>query len=109
MSSLAICPDCGGEYPVHMSRTALGLRVEGRCPNCGRDRSYTRFDRDEEAEPELIQDGWLVKCYEEGDDEHISHEWDEPFKTEDEAREYARRMKAEHISAQVLPRMVAIE
>ena len=109
MSSLAICPDYGGEYPVRMSRTALGLRVEGRCPNCGRDRSYTRFDKDEEAEPELVQNGWRVHCYEQGDDEHIGHEWDSYFDTEDEAIRYAKKWRASHVDAQVLPRMVVSE
>ena len=109
MSSLAICPDCGGEYPVHISRVALGVRVEGRCPNCGRDRSYIRFDQDEEVEPDMIQRGWMVKCFEQGDEEHISHEWERYFDTEEEAKAYARKWRANHVDTQVLPRMVVAE
>ena len=109
MSSLAICPDCGGEYPVHLSRVALGVRVEGRCPQCGRDRSYIRFDQDEEAEPETVQSGWTVMCYEPGDDEHIGHEWSKSFDTEEEAVRYAKKWKANHVDTQIVPRMVVAE
>lgn len=109
MSSLAICPECGGEYPVHLSRVALGVRVEGRCPHCGKDRSYTRFDQDEEAEPDLIQRGWMVKCFEQGDEEHISHEWERYFDTEEQAKAYARKWRANHVDTQILPRMVVRE
>lgn len=104
-----ICPRCQGQVRATVVRIAGATRYDGRCPECGRDCSTIQWDKPEETEPELIQQGWLVRCYEEGDDEHIAHEWDEPFKTEDEAREYARRMKAEHIRAQVLPRMVVAE
>ena len=111
MSSLAICPDCGGEYPVHLSRVALGVRVEGRCPQCGRDRSYIRFDQDEETEPEpeLVQDGWRVDCYEPGDDEHISHEWSRYFKTEDEATRYAKKWRNNHVHAEIHAHIVVRE
>lgn len=103
--TLSICPSCGGEVRLCI---ADGY-ADGTCPNCGRFCGGS-IATGEEKEPVLVQKGWVVYCYEAGDDEHVSHEWSEHFETEEEAREYAAKMKREHVdTVDVVPRMVEVE
>lgn len=103
---MSICPSCGGEVRLYIADG----RAEGSCPNCGRFCGGSFSGEEPEPEPEYVQKGWRVHCYDAGDEEHRSYKWDRTFETRDEAQVYAEKMRKEHVDqVDLIPRMVVAQ
>lgn len=80
-----VCPKCGGEVRVFVESGAL---CGGTCPHCG---TWVSAGVREEEEVKQRIRGWYVDWFEQVDDDR-TYSGCKFFKTEEEARNYAKEL-----------------
>lgn len=91
MSSLEVCPCCGGEFRVESEFRNGTTFSYGKCWNCGYVLDTHLVPEEEEDDDEYVVVGWRVE-YWENDDERGCRYGHKDFKTEEEARAYAKEI-----------------